>query len=98
MGKKLNCVSVFFDDRDFVDLGEAADTEDRSPADLLRHLFRQYMRKKVHERLRERQHEQGALGASAAPSSVTNVSTFTARARGASEPIPFADPWKDTQR
>lgn len=93
-GKKTNPVTVFLDDRDFHDLQEVSDENDRTPADMLRHLFRCFMRHRIGERLAARQQDNEPLTASEPPS---NVSPFTARER-ASGPIAWANPWRDTEQ
>lgn len=94
MAKKLNNVTVYLDDHDFEQLILEADADDRTPAEFLRRLFRLHMKDKVVARLQEREANQhGLAGSNTPPSSVTHVADF-ARSR----PIPFANPWKDTEQ
>lgn len=95
MAKKLNSVTVFFDERDHERLLEEADADDRTPAEFLRRLFRLHMRDKVVARLAEREANQLPPDATATPPSVTRVEDFLKRKN---EPVQFSVGWADTEQ
>jgi hypothetical protein len=95
MAKKLNNVTVYFDEHDFEQLMLEADADDRTPAEFLRRLFRLHMRDKVVARLQEREANQQAVTGSSQPPSVTRVEDFLKRKN---EPVQFSVGWADTEQ
>jgi hypothetical protein len=97
MGKKLNCVTVFFDENDFESLALEAHSDDRTPAEFLRRLFRLHIRQKIAEHAQacaDKQRELDASGSDRAPpSSATNVADFLRQPA----PVKFTRGFQDTE-
>jgi hypothetical protein len=97
MGKKLNSVTVFFDEAEFEMLAGEAYSDDRTPAEFLRRLFRLHIRQKIAAHSQACEEKQRELDASdrdrAPPSSVTNVADFLRQP----PPVKFARGFQDTQ-